>query len=62
MKCKSSKPITTKGKKQFLRILQTHLAFRSIEQAAILGNDDDMLLAFMEEDLIAKEFKMHYAC
>lgn len=62
MKCKSSGPIKVKGKKQFLRTLQTHSACNTLQRAATLRNDEEMLLSILGEDLIAKEFKMHPDC
>ena len=51
-----------KGKKQFLRTLQTRSACNTLQRAATLRNDEDMLLTILGEDLIAKEFKMHPDC
>ena len=62
MKCKSSGPIKVKGKKQFLRTLQTHSACNTLQRAATMRNDEDMLLTILGEDLIAKEFKTHPDC
>ena len=62
MKCKSGKPVTSKGKKQYPRVLQTFLACQTVKRAAELSNDTDMQLLISGQDLIAKEFKMHPNC
>ena len=62
MKCKSSRPLKVKGKKQDLRVLQTFSLCRMVKRAAEILKDDDMLLAVTGHDLIAKEFKMHPNC
>ena len=61
MKCKSSRPLGVKGKKQDVRVLQTSSS-RIVKRAAEILKDDDMLLAASGHDLIAKEFKMHPNC
>lgn len=62
MKCKSSKPITVKGKKYFPKNILTISACDSIKRAAKLHNDEDLLVLVADEDLIAREFKMHEKC
>ena len=62
MKCKSSRPLKVKGKKQFIRVLQTFLACKTVKLAAAIHSDDEMLRQVAGEDLIAKEFKMHLNC
>lgn len=62
MKCKTSKPIKVKGKKQQIKIVQTFSSCRTLQQAAALRNDQEMLAAISGVDLIAKEFKMHQKC
>ena len=62
MKCKSSRPLKVKGKKQFIRVLQTFSACKTVKLAAAIHSDDEMLPQVTGEDLIAKEFKMHSNC
>ena len=62
MKCKTSKPIKVKGKKQQIKVVQTFSSCRTLQQAATLRNDQEMLAAISGVDLIAKEFKMHQKC
>ena len=62
MKCTSSRPLKVKGKKQDLRVLQTFSSCRMLKRAAELQNDEEMLLAIKDQDLIAREFKMHPQC
>ena len=62
MKCKSSLPLKVKGKKQFIRVLQTFSACKTVKLAAAIHSDDEMLRQVTGEDLIAKEFKMHLNC
>ena len=62
MKCTSSRPLKVKGKKQDLRVLQTFSSCRMVKRAAELQNDADMLLAIKDQELIAREFKMHPQC
>ena len=62
MKCTSSRPLKVKGKKQDLRVLQTFSSCRMLKRAAELQNDEEMLLAITDQDLIAREFKMHPQC
>ena len=62
MKCKTGKPVTSKGKKQYPRVLQTFLACQTLKHAAELSNDTDMKLLISGQDPIAKEFKMHPNC
>ena len=59
MKCKSSRHLKVKGKKQFIRVLQTFSACKTVKLAAAIHSDDEMLRQVTGEDLIAKEFKMH---
>jgi hypothetical protein len=62
MKCKSSNPITIKGKKQYPKNITTISACESIKRAALLQDDKELILLVANEDLIAKEFKMHEKC
>ena len=62
MKCKSSRPLKMKGKKQFIRVLQTFSACKTVKLAPAIHGDDEMLRQVTGEDLIAKEFKMHLNC
>ena len=62
MKCKSSQPLKVKGKRQFMRVLQTFSACKTVKLAAAIHSDDEMLHQVTGEDLIAKEFKMHLNC
>ena len=62
MKCKSSRLLKVKGKKQFIRVLQTFSAYKTVKLAAAINSDDEMLRLVTGEDLIAKEFKMHLNC
>eukprot|EP00794_Sanderia_malayensis_P018455 gene18455-20304_t len=62
MKCTSSCNLKVKGKKQDLRVLQKHSACRMVKHAAELQKDQKMLLALKDQDLIAREFKMHPQC
>eukprot|EP00794_Sanderia_malayensis_P013418 gene13418-14794_t len=62
MKCKTGKPVTNKGKKQYPKVLQTFLACETVKRAAELHNDTDMKLLISGEDLVAKKFKMHSNC
>ena len=62
MKCKSSRPLKVKGKKQFIRVLQTFSACKTVKLAAAIHSDDEMLRQVTGEDLIAKEFKIHLNC
>ena len=62
MKCKSSLPLKVKGKKRFIRVLQTFSACKTVKLAAVIHSDDEMLRQVTGEDLIAKEFKMHLNC
>ena len=62
MKCKSSNAITVKGRKQFPKTLKTAQACETVKLAAKLQKDEELLCAIVEEDLIAKEFKMHAKC
>ncbi len=62
MKCDASKPLKVKGKKQNIKVLQTVSSCKTIQNAAKLHKDQDMLLRITGEDLIAKEFKMHPKC
>ena len=62
MKCKSSIAITVKGKKQFPKILTTAQACETVKLAAKLQKDEERLCAIVEEDISAKEFKMHAKC
>ena len=57
MKCKSSRPLEVKGKRQFIRVLQTFSACKTVKLS-----DDEMLRQVTGEDLIAKEFEMHSNC
>ena len=59
MKCTSSRPLKVKGKKQDLRVLQTFSSCRMVKRAAEVQNDEKMVLAIKDQDLIAREFKMH---
>eukprot|EP00112_Aurelia_sp_Birch-Aquarium-sp1_P008666 Seg1960.8 transcript_id=Seg1960.8/GoldUCD/mRNA.D3Y31 product="GTPase-activating protein and VPS9 domain-containing protein 1" protein_id=Seg1960.8/GoldUCD/D3Y31 len=62
MKCKSSNYITVKGKKQQPKNLTTLSACEQVKKAATLQHDEVMLLIVANEDLIAREFKMHERC
>ena len=62
MKCKSSRPLKVKGKKQFIRVLQTFSACKTVKLAAAIHSDGEMLCQVTVEDLIAKKFKMHSNC
>ncbi len=62
MKCDMSNPLKAKGKKQDIKVLQTLSSFESIQNAAKLHNDQDMLIRINGQDLIAKEFMMHPKC
>eukprot|EP00794_Sanderia_malayensis_P000918 gene918-226_t len=62
MICHSANPLTVKGKKQFIKPVQTFLACSTIEKAAILRKDEEMLRIISGEDLIAKEFHIHQKC
>ena len=62
MKCKLSKPITVKGKKYFPKNIVTISACDSVKRAAILHHDEELILLVADEDLIAREFKMHEKC
>ena len=62
MKCKSSKALTVKGKKQLPKNLTLTSACEQVKRAARLHNDNELLHIIAEEDLIAKEFKMHEKC
>ena len=62
MKCKSSRPLKVKGKKQFIGVLQTFSACKTVKLAAAIHSDDEMLRQVTSENLIAKEFKMHLNC
>ena len=63
MKCKSSRPLKVKGKKQlFIRVLKTFSASETVKLAAAVHSDDEVLCQVTGEDLIAKEFKMHLKC
>ena len=62
MKCKSSRPLKVKGKKQFTVVLQTFSACKTVKLAAAVHTDDEMLCQVTGEDLIAKELKMHSNC
>ena len=62
MKCKSSRPLKVKGKKQFIRVLLTFSACKTVKFASAIHSDDEMLHQVTDEDLIAKEFKMHLNC
>ena len=62
MKCKSSRPLKVKGKKQFITVLQTFSACKTVKFAAAIHSDDEMLRQVTGKDLIAKEFKMHLNC
>ena len=62
MKCKSSNPITIKGKKQYPKNITTISACESIKRAAVLQDDEELILLVANEDLIAREFKMHEKC
>ena len=62
MKCKSSKPITVKSKKYFPKNIVTISVCDSVKRAAILHNDEELILLVADEDLIAREFKMHEKC
>ena len=62
MKCKSSRPLKVKGKKQFIRVLQIFSACKTVKLAAAIHSDGEMLRQVTGEDLIAKEFKMHSNC
>ena len=62
MKCKSSRPSKVKGKNQFIRVLQTFSACKTVKHAAAIHSDDEILCQVTGEDLIAKEFKMHLNC
>ena len=59
MKCKSCKALTVKGKKQLPKNLTLTSACEQVKRAARLHNDNELLHIIAEEDLIAKEFKMH---
>ena len=62
MKCKSSKALTVKGEKQLPKSLTLTSACEQVKSAARLHNDKEFLHIIAEEDLIAKEFKMHKKC
>ena len=62
MKCKSSRTLTVKGKKQLPKNLTLTSACEQVKRAARLHNDNELLHIIPEEDLIAKEFKMHKKC
>ena len=62
MKCKSSNLITIKGKKQCPKNVTTISACESIKRAAVLKDDEELVLLVVNEDLIAREFKMHEKC
>ena len=62
MKCKSSRPLKVKGKKQFITVLQTFSACKTVQFATAIHSDDEMLHQVTGEGLIAKEFKMHSNC
>jgi hypothetical protein len=62
MKCKSSNPITIKGKKQYPNNITTISACESIKHAALLQDDKELILLVANEDLIARELKMHEKC
>ena len=42
MKCKSSRPLKVKGKKQFNRVLQTFSACKTVKLAAAIHSDDEI--------------------
>ena len=42
MKCKSSRPLKVKGKKQFIRVLQTFSACKTVKLAAAIHSDDEI--------------------
>ena len=52
----------SEGKKQFIRVLQTFSACKTVKLASAIHGDDKMLRHITGEDLIAKEFKMHLNC
>ena len=62
MICKSSRPIKVKGKKQPLKLIQTFSSCRTLQQAAALREDNNMLAEISGIDLIAKECKIHTKC
>ena len=62
VKCKSSKALTVKGKKQLPKNLTLTSACKQVKRAARLHNDDERLHIIAEEHLMAKEFKMHENC
>ena len=57
MKCKSSRPLKVKGKEQFLRVLQTFSACKTVKLSG-----DEMLHQVTGENLVAKDFKTHSNC
>jgi hypothetical protein len=62
MICKSSKPLKVKGKKQFIKAIQTFSSCETLKKSAMLRRDEEMLSEISEVDLIAKEFKVHQKC
>ena len=48
--------------KQFIRVLQTFSACKTVKLAAAIHSDDEMLCQVTCENLIATEFKMHLNC
>ncbi len=62
MICKSSRPIKVKGKKQPLKLIQTFSSCQTLQQAAALREDENMLAEISGIDLIAKECKIHTKC
>ena len=61
MICKKT-AIKVKGKRQVLTKIVTKSAEITLKQAAKLRNDEEMLIAVQDVDLIAKDFQRHEYC
>jgi hypothetical protein len=61
MICKKT-AIKVKGKRQVLAKIVTKSAESTLKQAAKLRNDQEMLTAVQDVDLIAKDFQRHDYC
>ena len=59
--CKKT-AIKVKGKRQVLTKIVTKSAEITLKQAAKLRNDEEMLIAVQDVDLIAKDFQRHEYC
>eukprot|EP00794_Sanderia_malayensis_P011480 gene11480-12677_t len=62
MICKVAGPKKVKGDRQKIKVIQTTTASNTLQLAATQKNDEEMLLAITEGDLIAKEFQYHERC